>query len=435
MKYDISKATAPKMPNLANGLDCIKLIASQISPDMREAIIPAIFPALSAYVSGAEFQYADLTWKELCGSMAHLIAESGMGKGQLTSCIEAIMRKFRKHDEEELQKLVSWQKAVKTKGANKEKPARPEVAFFFPPSDATNPAFLQNAMACEAYGGHTQFFNMTEIEQADRLCGGHKQVSQTIRNIYDKQRAGALRATADGITGNPTLRVNLTFSSTPIAARRFYKNELHVGTFGRIPFSYKARENRSGKIPRVGRFDEDFLAKLDEYIIRLEDCKGRFIIPQLNKLADKLADDVASIADLADNDEVWDMGKRAIVSAWKNGCILFILNGQCWTRAMGEFVEWLVYHDIWSKMQVFGDMLKDGDTSTSEIGKTGPRNMLEDLGDTFNESELEALRANAGKPKEGTKRQLAVWVSRHFIEYSAQTGLYSKTKLYLNRKR
>ena len=430
--YDISKPTAPAMPKLGNGLECIKLIASQISPDMREAIIPAIFPALSAYVSGAKFQYADLSYKELCGSMAHLIAESGMGKGQLTACIEAIMRKFRKHDEEELQKLVVWQKAVKTKGANKEKPARPEVAFFFPPSDATNPAFLQNAMACEAYGGHTQFYNMTEIEQADRLCGGHKQVSQTIRNIYDKARAGALRATADGITGNPTLRVNLTFSSTPFAARNFYKNELYIGTFGRIPFSYKAREGRSGKIPRVGKFGDDFLAKLDEYIILLEACKGNFIIPQLNKLADKLAEDMAQLGDLADDDDVWDMGKRAIVSAWKNGCILYILNGQCWTRAMGEFVEWLVYHDLWSKMQIFGDMLKIGDTSTSEAGKFGPRNMLEDLGDTFTEA---ALRANAGKPKEGTKRQLSVWVSRHFIEFSPQTGLYSKTKLYLNRKR
>ena len=433
--YDISKPTAPAMPKLGNGLECIKLIASQISPDMREAIIPAIFPALSAYVSGAKFQYADLSYKELCGSMAHLIAESGMGKGQLTACIEAIMRKFRKHDEEELQKLVVWQKAVKTKGANKEKPARPEVAFFFPPSDATNPAFLQNAMACEAYGGHTQFYNMTEIEQADRLCGGHKQVSQTIRNIYDKARAGALRATADGITGNPTLRVNLTFSSTPFAARNFYKNELYIGTFGRIPFSYKAREGRSGKIPRVGKFGDDFLAKLDEYIILLEACKGNFIIPQLNKLADKLAEDMAQLGDLADDDDVWDMGKRAIVSAWKNGCILYILNGQCWTRAMGEFVEWLVYHDLWSKMQIFGDMLKIGDTSTSEAGKFGPRNMLEDLGDTFTEADLEALRANAGKPKEGTKRQLSVWVSRHFIEFSPQTGLYSKTKLYLNRKR
>ena len=47
---------------------------------------------LSAYVSRAEFQYADLTWKKICGSIAHLIAESGMGKGQPTSCIETIIR-------------------------------------------------------------------------------------------------------------------------------------------------------------------------------------------------------------------------------------------------------------------------------------------------------------------------------------------------------
>ena len=115
---------------------------------MREAVVPMIFPALGAYVSGSEFQYADLTWKEICGQMAHLIADSGMGKGQLTVCIETIMRKFRQHDEDELQKLVAWQKIVKSKGANKEKPTRPDVAFFFPPSDVTNPAFLQNAMAC-----------------------------------------------------------------------------------------------------------------------------------------------------------------------------------------------------------------------------------------------------------------------------------------------
>ena len=61
--------------------------------------------------------------------------------------------------------------------------------------------------------------------------------------------------------------------------------------------------------------------------------------------------------------------------------------------------------------------------------------MLDDLSDTFNEAQLEALRAEAGKPKEGTKRQLRVWTSRRFIEYSAQTGLYRKTKSYLNRKR
>lgn len=435
MTYDLTKPTAPKMPKLGKGLESIRLIASQISPDMREAIVPMVFPALGAYVSGSEFQYADLTWMEICGQMAHLIADSGMGKGQLTACIETIMRKRREHDEQELQKLVVWQKAVKTKGANKEKPVRPDVAFFFPPSDVTNPAFLQNAMACELCGNHTQYYNMTEIEMADRMCGGHRQVSQTIRNIFDKMRGGALRATADGVTGNPILRVNITFSSTPFSARKFYKYELFNGVLGRIVFSFKARQERSGKIPRHGKYEEAFIKKLDEYIVRLEACKGRFIIPQLNKLADKMAADMATIADLTDDDVLWDMGKRAIISAWKNGCILYILNGMCWTRGIGDMVEWLCYRDIWSKLQVFGDMLKDGDTSTSEAGKAGPKNMLEDLPDSFNEQQLEALRISADKSKEGTNRQLRVWMHRGFIEHSEQTGLYSKTKKYLDRTR
>ena len=57
------------------------------------------FPVLGAHVSGSEFQYLDLSWKELCGQMANLVAESGGNKGQLSHLIEAICRDFRQHDE------------------------------------------------------------------------------------------------------------------------------------------------------------------------------------------------------------------------------------------------------------------------------------------------------------------------------------------------
>ena len=98
---------------------------------------------------------------------------------------------------------------------------------------------------------------------------------------------------------------------------------------------------------------------------------------------------------------------------------------------MGDLVEWLVYHDLWSKMQVFSDMLKGGDTSIAQSAKTGPKNMLDDLSNPFSEAQLEALRLSVDKPKEGTKRQLSVWAARGFIEYSNQTGLYTKTEAYL----
>ena len=434
MRYDISKSTAPMMPTLGKGTECIKLLLTQASKDMYEPLAPMFFPIFGAHMSGAEFQYPDLSWKEPTGLMANLVAHSGDNKGQLTTLAKAICRDFRQHDEAEEKKLLEWQKQKNTKGANKDKPDRPDVAFRFPPSNTTNAAFIQNAMALEAKGGLTQYFNLPEVEMADRLCGGHKQVSVLLRNVYDRDRAGALRATADGVTGNPTIRACFTISSNPESTRKFYKYELTNGTFGRMVFSYKARGNRSGKIPRQGKYDDEFYRKLDEYLVRLELCKGRYIIKPLNKLIDKLAQDMATLADLADDDLLFEMSHRSLVSGWKAGCVLWALNNQTWTKAMGELVEWLVYHDIWSKMAVFADMLKEGDISISDVVKTGPKNMLDDLTDSFNEAQLEALRERVGKSKEGTKRQLRVWVHRGFIEYSNQTGLYTKTETYLNGK-
>jgi hypothetical protein len=364
--------------------------------------------------------------------MANLVGDSGCNKGQFPLLIEAINRDFRTHDKAELDKLVEWQKLRQTKGDNKDKPARPDVAFWFPPTDTTRPAFLQNAMGCEALGGRTQYFNLPEVEMADGLCGAHKQVSHMLRNIYDRQRVGALRATADGITGNPILRANLTFSATPVTARCFYKHEMFNGTFGRMVFSYKPRASREGKIPRQGRYPDEFYQKLDMYLLRLDACKGRFIIRPLNRLTDKLAEDMASMADLADDDILWDISKRALHSAWKAGCVLWVLNNQTWTRPMGELVEWLVYHDIWSKMQIFSDLLNSKDADqVSEAQRRGPKNMLDNLPNTFNEAQLQALRTSLGKTPEGAKGQLNQWVFRKFITYSAQMGLYTKTDSYL----
>ena len=75
---------------------------------MHEPLVPILFPILGAHISGSKFQYPDRTWKELCGIMANLVAESGGNKGQLSHLIEAVCRNFRTHDDGELKKLVEW---------------------------------------------------------------------------------------------------------------------------------------------------------------------------------------------------------------------------------------------------------------------------------------------------------------------------------------
>ena len=432
MRYDISNQKAPEMPNLGKGTECIKFLLTQASKDMHEPLVPMLFPSLGAHISGAEFQYPDRSWKETCGMMAQLVGNSGDNKGQLTDLVKAICRDFTRHDEAEYKKLEEWSNLYQAKKNAKDTPVCPTIAIWFPPVDTTKPAFLKNAIALEKLGGRTQYFDLPEVEMADQLCGSHKQVSKTFRNIFDKAKAGALRATVDGVTGNPIMRANITLSGVPVTVRPFYKHELFNGTFGRIVFSYKPRGGRKGKIPRVGEYTDEFYQKLEEYLARLDLCKGRFIIRPLNKLIDKMAEDMATMADLTDDDVLWDISKRALINAWKAGCVLWVLNNQTWTRAMGDLVEWLVYHDLWSKMHLFADMFNQATDQVSEAQRRGPKNMLDGLPDTFNEAQLEALRTTLGKSPDGTKGQLSLWVHRKFIEYSAQTGLYTKTDEYLH---
>ena len=438
MIYDITNSSAPAMPSLSGkGMEPIRLLLSQTSKDMHAPLLPMLFPVLGAKISNAEFQYPSGQWLELCGQIAALIAGSGNNKGQLGLLVEAIMRDERRSDKMEIDKFLEYQKTYKKRSQTKEKPEEVFPQLHFLPSDTSRPGYLKAQMAAQAHGGYTTFIDLPEAIMLDNLCGGHKQVTQILRLIYDRQIYQALRATVDGVTGSAVLRTCITMSSNPVDIRKFLKNNLFDGTLGRIVFSYKPRTSRDGHIPRIGKFSDEFYQQLDQYLARLAICKGRYVIRPLNKLIERLAMEMAELGDLTDNDCLWDMAKRSLVSAWKAGCVMWALNNQTWTRPMADVVEYLVWHDTWSKWQVLADMLKDGDTSTADASKTGPANMLDSIeGNSFNEQQLDALRESLGKPKgAATKRQLRVWTARGFIEYSNQTGLYTKTEAYLNRTR
>ena len=108
MRYDISKPSAPKMPNLGKGTECIKILLSQASKDTHEPFIPMFFPIFGAHISGTEFMYPDNTWKEPTGMMANLVAKSGDNKGQFPILVEAICRDFREHDNASLADLADY---------------------------------------------------------------------------------------------------------------------------------------------------------------------------------------------------------------------------------------------------------------------------------------------------------------------------------------
>ena len=93
MKYDISKTSAPTMPNLGKGTEFCKLLLSQASKDMCEPLVSMIFPALAAHLTDVKFMYSNNKYYELCDQMGHLIGLSGTFATALQQLPEAPVAK------------------------------------------------------------------------------------------------------------------------------------------------------------------------------------------------------------------------------------------------------------------------------------------------------------------------------------------------------
>lgn len=437
MTYDIFSNTPPQEPSYGRGTEVLKFLTSKASPKMQQPLKPMAFPGLSAHVpSDVKMKYSDGKYYEVgAGQLGHMIGVSGIGKRELSYLVGATCRDFEAHDAAEYQRLALWASQMKQRAANRAKPERPNVYFLYPPEDVTKPAFAQNCQALEQNGGLTQYLNLSECEAACRIAGSKSQMSVLIRNAFDVERGGGqLRASESGISANPIIRLCMTMSSTPEVAQAFYKRDMRNGFFSRVNIVYIPRGERIGKIPKQKDYDEQYLDKMDQYLMRLKNARGCFHVKQLNRVADQLAEEMVDLANLCDSDDLFEISHRSIFSSWKKAAVLWLLNDQIYTRSIGEWMVYFCYYDLWSRLQVFDQMISPCDVQAEETRKRGQVNMLESLPNPFSEQQLENLRISLGKSKEGTKHQISVWSNRGFIEYSCQTGMYTKTELYLKGK-
>jgi len=433
MTYDLLSNTAPPMPRRLPSL--ISHTISKVPDYMRPAAANAIFPPIAAQMHDVTFRYADNCIHEPT-FMEGCIAPSGVGKGYLDPMIEAIIRFLRLHDEESSRKLAEYARLYNKKGKNQDKPDRPlDAAILVPEPDMTNPALIQILQDAEREGNRSIYTLIPEIDLLDQCCGGHKKVTKVIRLNFDTKRYGAQRATVEGVSGNPRLRWRFNFSCVEAKAQKFFNDCLLDGTLGRIGCSYITRPTNisRGTIPHQGDYDDKYLNKLDEYLIRLRAATGEVNVPKICKLICHHSADLAEIADLSDDDSFQSLCNRSLNIAWLKGCILYIAEGYRWSKDIADFVEWSLYYDLWSKIAIFAPQLKKCNaTERIDVRKYGPANMLDMLPDTFSREQLEQLRKQMDKSVYCTA-QLNTWMGRQYITLDTSTELYSKTPDYLSK--
>lgn len=436
MSYNLLSKTPPQMPKKLPS--SIRQTISKVPGYMKPAAANALFPQFAANMRNCEFLYSDNVWHEPSVVGTHLtVAESGVGKGYLDPMLEAICRYQREHDEESRRKLIEWARITNTKGQNKDKPERPtDCAILVPESDITNAALIQLCMDAEAENNSSISLLLPELDALDQMCGSHKKVTTVLRKNYDTKRHGAQRATAAGISGNPFLRLKINASCVKRKARQFFKGDAMTdGTLGRFGVSHIPRPANTRKMPKQGNYDEAYQRNLDVYLTRLRAASGQITVPRIMKLMERLKEELDDINELSDSEVFQSLTNRSLCLAWGRGCILYVAEGYRWTSEIAEFVEWSLWYDLWSKVQVFAcQMQDDGAQDAVDMRKCGPANMLDMLPDSFSRQQMEDLRISLGKSASGMV-QLCNWRERGHIAYDEVTRLYSKTEEYKKRSK
>ena len=65
MSYDLFSLKAPMMPTVPKTAKIIDLLTKNVSKDMREPIVPLLFPLLGSRISDTKFLYPAMSYKEL----------------------------------------------------------------------------------------------------------------------------------------------------------------------------------------------------------------------------------------------------------------------------------------------------------------------------------------------------------------------------------
>ena len=394
----------------------------------RPAVANAVFPSLAAHLKGVKFWLIDGTEKEAT-FMCVTMAPQSSGKSAVNKPIEYITADIVERDELSRKREQDWKDAMAQKGANKEKPKRPDdLCVQVLVSDMTNAAFVQRMKDAD---GRYLYTNLEELDLLRQLqTNGTKDVGKIICLCFDNGKYGQERVGTQSVTARVDLRWNWNASSTIQKGVKFFQGRLVDGTLSRINLCTIVPDKSKSFV--YGRYDEKYAEVLKPYITNLNLATGHVECRQALDLAKRMLDRCQEDAALTDDEVLQDLAFRAVTIAYLKAMVLYICNDMTWSREIADFVEWSLDYDLWCKQHFFGHLLAD-ERAGEKMGQTrGRQNLLNLLPDAFSLQQAQEVRRLQGLD-DNALHMIRTWIYRGYVERDEVSQLYAKTDSYLKR--
>ena len=418
----------PEMPEKLPKL--IQHLTKNVPEVCRPAVANAVFPALAAHLNGVKFWLIDGTEKEAT-FMCVTMARQSSGKSAVNKPIEYIVADIVERDELNRKREQDWKDASANKGANKEKPKRPDdLCVQVLVSDMTNAAFVQRMKDAN---GRYLYTNLEELDLLKQLqTNGTKDVGKIICLCFDNGKYGQERVGTQSVTARVDIRWNWNASSTIQKGLQFFRGRMVDGTLSRVNFCTIIPDKSKPFV--YGRYDEKYAEVLKPYITNLNLATGNIECKQALELAKKMSEQCADESALSDDDVYQDLAYRAVTIAYLKAMVLYIANDMTWTKDIAEFAEWSLRYDLWCKCHFFGEQVSEEKAREEVKARRGRKNLLEMLPESFTLKDAMVVRRQNGMEDGGCRQMISLWLHRGYIEQD-ETGRYVKTDVYLSRCR
>lgn len=394
-----------KLPRLVN------LLLQNTPAVYRPAVAQGIFPALGVYLNQVSYEFIDHKLME-SALMTLVIAPTSTGKSCIDDVISHITADLRARDALNRQQEEDWKADCAALGANETRAKRQKYLIQCVQPDMTSAALLQRMADA---GGRFLFSQLDEVESLNKL-GDNKFL--VLKYAFDTAEFGAERVGEKSVSKVCRTRYNWVASTTPGRARKFFAKVLTDGPMSRLNLATIPPREIGAPMPVYGRYTEKFDRDLAPFLRHLEAATGQVRCRQALELASALQRELSDNA-VAMEDKVYEnLSFRANVIGYRKAMILWLANGQKWEKPIEDFVRWSVHYDLYCKMKFFGEAIRQAEADDAAfLTHPGPRNLLQDLPDTFTIDDLKRLKMRLGQLSDRTamSKQLSKWKERGFI--------------------
>ena len=406
----------------------LKLLTSKVPEHLKPAVAMGVFPALGTHLHGVRFRYNDNSELEPTFQVV-LVAKMSSGKSCVNKPIDALMADIKARDAEARASEQAWKDECAASSANAKKPDRPEgLCVQWVQPDMTNAALVQKLADAQ---GRFIYSRMDEIELLNNLRTNARgdQVSQILRLAWDASEYGQERVGVQSVTATVNMRWNFNASTTPAKCQQFFRRGIMDGTVSRMTFSTIHTDD--DRLPVYGTYDEHFQQLVGFYVQRAVQANGLITCHRANKLIEIMLEENRTYAALSD-DEAWrELSYRAMVAAFKRGMVLYIVEGNRWSKEIEAFVRWSFEYDMWCKMWLFGREMRRQMEADNCQPTGGVPNLLNCLPDPFTKEDVCIVRTAQGMSGDG-REMIRNWTRRGYVTYDNATRLYHKTESYLS---